>query len=69
MTQDQEPSLLNPNQMRLNGVIVEDVPTHLSPGNSSRHSIICTETGIVLLLSLDGVFSYLETRLPTPKEI
>jgi isopentenyl phosphate kinase len=26
MTSDQEPSLLNPNQLRMNDIIVEDVP-------------------------------------------
>jgi hypothetical protein len=64
-----EASLLCPNQMHSNGVIVDDIPIHLSHNLSSTHSIIFPEDGISLSLKMNGSFSYIPTRMPTPEEI
>ncbi len=56
-------SLINPNQMRLNGVEVDDVPKHLSP--KSTHSIYIPEHNIRIPLSMRGVISYIPIRKPT----
>ena len=64
-----ENSLLCPNQMRANGVIVDDVPIHLSSDGQSTHSIYIPEESIRLPLQLHGCLSYLPTRLPTQEEI
>jgi hypothetical protein len=62
-------TLLCPNQMRANGIVVDDVPIHLSPDRSSTHSIFVPDQGVHLPLHLCGCLSYLPTRLPTMKEI
>jgi hypothetical protein len=62
-------SLLCPNQMHVNGIVVDDVPIHLSSDKSSTHSIFVPEQGVRLPLKLHGCFSYLPTHLPTTKEI
>ena len=62
-------SLINPNQLRDNGLIVKDVPKHLSHDGSSRHAIIVPDLDLELPLKLNGVISYLDTRLPTMEEI
>jgi len=64
-----ETSLLCPNQMRSNGIIVDDVPIHLSHNNSSTHSIIFPEEGVSIPLRLNGCFSYMPTRTPIMNEI
>ena len=64
-----ENSLLCPNQMRANGVIVDDVPMHLSPEGQSTHSIYIPDEDIRLPLKLHGCLSYLPTCLPTQEEI
>jgi hypothetical protein len=58
-------SLICPNQLCANGVLVNDVPRQFDP--KSIHSIVAD--GIVILLELDGAISFFETRLPTPAEI
>lgn len=51
-------SLLNPNQMRKNGLIVEDIPRHLDVTGCSRHAIIVPRAqNLKIDLSLDGVIS------------
>jgi hypothetical protein len=60
--------LLNPNQLRANGIIVNDIPKHLSHGTSS-HSIDFTTEGIKLPLLLKGIISYLPVRMPTQEEV
>jgi hypothetical protein len=60
---------LNPNQMRINNIVVDDVPTHLSPNGSSTHSLFIEELGIRIPLEIDGVISYLSTRLPSDREL
>jgi len=62
-------TLICPNQARNNGVVVDDVPRHLSHDNSSTHSIYFPEEDICLPLSLRGIISYLPTRYPTNDEI
>jgi len=58
-------SLLCPNQLRSNGIIVNE-PQVFDSGSS--HSIILLD-GVNLPLHLRGVLSYLPTRKPTPDEI
>ncbi len=63
-------SLLNPNQMRLNGVIVDDCPKHLSsPDKQSTHSIYFPEQDVRIPLQMGGVISRFVTRLPTNEEL
>jgi hypothetical protein len=60
--------LLNPNQMRSQGLIVEDCPKHLSRGKST-HSIIVKDENLVIPLRLHGVMSYFNVRAPMVHEI
>jgi len=62
-------TLIFPNQARTNGVIVDDVPQHLSHDNSSTHSIYFPNEQIRLPLCLRGIISYLPTRYPTDSEL
>ncbi len=64
-----EASLLCPNQMRANGVIVDDIPIHLLHNNASTHSLIFPEDEVTIPLKLNGCFSYIPTRTPTTNEI
>jgi hypothetical protein len=66
---DMKHSLLNQNQMRSNGIIVDDCPAHLSPGNSSTHSIYFPNEDIRIPLQLNGCMSHFVTRLPTKQEM
>jgi len=66
---DVDASLLCPNQMRANGVIVDDVPKHLSHNKSTTHSITFPEEGISIPLRLNGCFSSIPTRTPLQHEI
>jgi hypothetical protein len=66
---DMKHSLLNQNQMRSNGVIVDDCPVHLSPDNSSTHSIYFPDEDIRIPLQLNGCMSHFVTRLPTRQEM
>jgi hypothetical protein len=69
MTADLSTSLLNPNQMRSNGIIVDDTPVHLSHDNASTHSIFIPELNLQIPLQLDGIISYLPTRIPSADEL
>ena len=63
-------TLLNPNQMRMNGLEVDDVPKHLAKDPSkTTHSIYIPEQDIRIPLSMRGVISCLPVRLPTVHEI
>jgi hypothetical protein len=62
-------TLLNPNQLRSHGVIVDDCPIHLSPDKRSTHSLYFPDEQVRLPLELHGCISYLPTRLPTMDEI
>jgi hypothetical protein len=63
-------SLINPNQMRANGLEVDDVPKHLLRDPSkSTHSIYIPEHDIRLPLAMRGVISYVTIRKPTIQEM
>jgi hypothetical protein len=55
-------TLLNPNQLRANGVIVEDVPRQFDP--KSSHSIYHPTAKLRIPLSLDGISSGFVSRKP-----
>jgi Reverse transcriptase (RNA-dependent DNA polymerase) len=69
MTSELKVSLLNPNQMRSNGIVVDDVPLHLAQSDEATHSIYCPDIKLRMPLMMEGVVSYLPTRKPTPHEI
>jgi hypothetical protein len=64
-------TLLCPNQLRSNGLIVDDVPIHLSHPSRppSTHSIYLPMDDFRIPLSLSGVISLVETRNPTQQEL
>jgi hypothetical protein len=62
-------ALLNPNQICANGVIVDDVPHHLSQNRDSNHSIYFPEEDIHIPLTLEGCISGFNVRKPTAHEI
>ena len=65
-----ESTLLNPNQMRAYGTMVDDVPVQFEP--SSTHSICAKDEygdTVYIPLSMQGVISGFESRKPTPKEL
>jgi hypothetical protein len=63
-------SLINPNQMRVNGIEVDDVPKHLLRDPSkSMHSIYIPDHDLRLPLAMRGVISYLPIRKPTVQEM
>jgi len=67
---DVENTLLCPNQLRYNGVIVDDCPMHLAPKDKpSTHSIIVPEGNFQLPLSLRGPISTFASRTPTKEEL
>jgi hypothetical protein len=54
---------MHPNQLRTNGVIVNDVPVHLAPDPSkATHSIYIVKDDLVILLTLKGMISTSPTR-------
>jgi hypothetical protein len=59
-------TLLNPNQLRANGLIVEEVPCQYD--EQSRHSIIDEREGLTIPLDMNGVFSGFNSRKPTHAE-
>jgi hypothetical protein len=63
-------TLLCPNQIRSNGLIVDDVPIHLAPCNYPlRHAIyIQDDETIQVPLQLKECISYFESRTPTQEE-
>ena len=64
-----EHTLICPNQAHMNGVIVDDVPYHLSHDTSLTHSIYFPDDDVHLPLQLRGVISYIETHMPSQFEI
>ena len=62
-------SLICPNQLRCNGVRVDDCPKHLALGLNTRHSIFFEEENLSIPLNLDGTISYFDSHLPTREEI
>ena len=61
-------SIINPNQLQANYLIVADVLKHLSYDDQSKHARTIPDLDLVLPLKLDGVISYLDTRLPSLDE-
>ena len=64
--------LLNPNQLRNRGLVVNEVPLqHLPPAERQLvcHSIVCPDPHLHIPLTLKGIMSGFETRLPTLEEI
>ena len=59
-------TLLNPNQLRANGVMVEDVPRQFD--TKSSHSIYHPTAKLRIPLSLDGISSGFVSRKPTWEE-
>jgi hypothetical protein len=63
-------TLLCPNQLRANGIIVDNCPKHLVPPNRpSAHALVCQDQDIQIALNLQGATSYFVTRTPTVNEI
>jgi hypothetical protein len=62
-------SLLNQNQIRSNGVVVNDCPFHLSPNKTSSHSLYFPDDDVRIQLELHGCMSHFVTRYPTEAEI
>ena len=64
-----EHSLLCPNQARINGVVVDDIPPHLDYHQRTTHSIWIPERDISLPLDLHGPISYLRVRYPNEEDL
>jgi hypothetical protein len=60
-------SLLNPNQLRANGIIVDDCPKQFD--KSSTHSLSISDHELTIPLTLSGVISSFETHKPTLEEL
>jgi hypothetical protein len=60
-------SLLNPNQMRANGLNVDDCPKQYDP--KSTHSIVVEDPQVTIPLSLHGIVSYFPSRKPTQEDV
>jgi hypothetical protein len=70
MGSDIEHTLLCPNQLCYNGVIVEDCPKHLAPKNKpSNHAISVPEQGVTIPLKMAGTMSVFDSRTPTQEEL
>jgi hypothetical protein len=65
-----EAPLLGPNQLRYQGVIVDECPKHLAPHNSpSTHSLLIPEEHLHIPFKLKRPVSVFDTRIPTKTEI
>jgi hypothetical protein len=63
-------TLLNPNQMHSNGVIVDDCPKHLAPDPSvATHSIFVPDHNLRIPLHLNGVISCTPMNYPSMVEL
>ena len=68
--QSMEENLIPPFMMRLAGVEVDECPKFLSKKPSERnHSMLFPEAEVRILFQLDGIISYVPTRLPTNREL
>ena len=61
-----ENSLLNPNQLRDNGIRVDDVPRQFD--KASTHSIYVPDHDLTIPLTMNGIISGFECRKPTWEE-
>jgi hypothetical protein len=67
---DLKHNLINPNQCRLNDVVINDCPKFLtSRPNNETHSIYFPKAELRIPLSTHGIHSYLPTRKPTNWEV
>jgi hypothetical protein len=63
-------TFLCPNQLRANGLVVDNIPKHLAPKDRpSSHSIYSPDDDYVIPLNMKGIFSGFETRTPTWEEL
>jgi hypothetical protein len=63
-------SYLNPNQLRHHGLVVNDVPKHLSINpNDDAHSIFLPLVNLRIPLHLKGIISYIPIRYPSDDEL
>jgi len=70
MGSDVKHTLLCPNQLRYNGVIVEECPKHLAPRSKpSNHAISVPEQGVTIPLKMAGTMSVFDSRTPTQEEL
>ena len=62
-------SLICPNQLRANGVVVNDVPRQFD--GQSTHSIVVSgdDGGIEIPLEMNGVISYFSSHRPSVDEL
>jgi len=63
-----EESLINPNQLRANGLVIDTCPKQYSNGKS-LHGIYYEEDDMYIPFRMHGCTSYFSSRLPTQKEI
>ena len=68
-TGSMEHSLLCPNQARIHGTIVNDVPKFLDHTGNSTHSVIPARSKVDIPLSMNGPVSYIPVRYPTDEEM
>ena len=67
---NQEPSLFCLNQLRHNGLIVNECPTQWAdPTMEHPHSIIFPNDDVIIPLEMNGIMSGFSTRKPTELEI
>jgi hypothetical protein len=64
-----ENSLLCPNHIRSHGVVVNDVPIHLSFKDACTHFICFPTEEVRIPLDMYGCISYISMRLPSKDEI
>ena len=65
-------NLINPFQLRDNGILVIDIPlihTNIEDQTTSTHSITVASVNLQIPLQLNGVLSGLKVRKPTNREI
>jgi hypothetical protein len=63
-------AIINPNQLRANGLIVDDCPQHLAPDpETATHSIQVPDQKLHLPLQLKGILSYLPIHYPSDEEL
>jgi hypothetical protein len=64
MGKDMPNTLICPNQLRRNGITIDECPKHLAPINKlSTHSIICPDNNLETPLSLQGLILSLAHQL------
>ena len=67
---DMEVNLIPPFMMRLAGIEVDECPKFLSKEpTESNHSMLFPEHGIRIPFHLEGIISYIPTRIPSDEEL